>query len=113
MTLESITEAIKYVTNIDIFNEKSRHRDVVDARKMYGYIAYNHTEQNFRLIGNFINKNHSTIMHYNKQAMALYDTDKTFKRKLDIVLKILKKGKKQNFSRDEVIELVRYLKLRN
>ena len=113
MTLESITEAIKYVTNIDILNEKSRHRDVVDARKMYGYIAKNYTLLTYQAIGDYIGKDHATIMHYNKETKALCETDKSFKRKLDIVLKILKKGKKQNFSRDEVIELVRYLKLRN
>ena len=113
MTLESITVAIKYVTHIDIRNEKSRHRDVVDARKMFGHIAYNYTMMTFDKIGSYINKNHATVMHYNKEAKVLCETDKTFKRKFDLVLNILKKDKKQNFSRDEVIELVRYLKLRN
>jgi len=113
MTLESITEAIKNVTNIDILKEKSRHRDVVDARKMFGHIAKNHTLLTYQAIGDYIRKNHATIMHYNKEAKILCETDKTFKRKFDRVLKILKKGKKQNFTREEVIELVQYLKLRN
>jgi chromosomal replication initiation ATPase DnaA len=113
MTLESIIEAIKYVTHIDIHNEKSRHRDVVDARKMYGYIAKNYTLLTYQAIGDSIGKNHATIMHYNKETNDLCETDKTFKRKFDRVLNILKKGKKQNFTREEVIELLQYLKLRN
>ena len=71
-------------TNIDIL-EGSRKRDVVDLRRIFCYhIRYNLRESarlTYADIGNYLEKNHATIVHAVKQYSDLYRTDIKFREK--------------------------------
>jgi len=54
---------------------RRRHREVVDCRKVFAKILRErgHT---FKSIGNYLYKDHSTIIHYSDEASNLIKTDK-------------------------------------
>ncbi len=69
-----------FKTNI---NRKSRKRDVVNGRIAFSYIARTHLKKSFRVAGEFIKKDHSSIIHYVKTFDDLYQYDKEFKDTFD------------------------------
>ena len=64
-------------------NVKSRRRDVVNGRIAFGYIARKHLNQTYEKIGNVINKDHATIMHYCKNFDGVYRSDQNFRNYFD------------------------------
>jgi len=57
---------------------KTRLREVVDARIMYAYIMKSKTLLTLLKIGQQINRDHSTVIHYLRQFKNLQKTDKNF-----------------------------------
>ena len=71
MELKTILKAVSSVTNIyekDILR-KSRLKDVVFARHLYCYMACLKTSYTLKSIGNYINRNHATVIHGNKKIL--------------------------------------------
>lgn len=71
MELKTILKAVSSVTNIsekDILS-KSRLKDVVFARHLFIYLSCEKTSNTLKKIGNYINRNHATIIHGNKKIL--------------------------------------------
>ena len=65
LDMGEVITLVSKVTNVfhqDIISHK-RHREIVTARALFAYICRNHLQKSFKLIGRFINRDHSTIIH--------------------------------------------------
>lgn len=80
--LKSILESVLRVTNVDV-TERSNRTEVADAVKVFSFIAREHTNNNFKEIGDFINRDHSTIVIACNRYSDLYKTDSEFRYKAD------------------------------
>ena len=66
-TLEDIYQIYKkYIEPMDVL-EITRKRDVVENRLMFAMLCLKYTKESYANIGQFIKKDHSTIVHYTKQ----------------------------------------------
>jgi chromosomal replication initiator protein len=52
----------------------TRVKDIVKARAVVYYIAYNSNQMTYQFIGNRFNKDHATVLHSVKQLSNLMDT---------------------------------------
>jgi hypothetical protein len=81
-----ITKIIALVFQVDhqkLF-EKTRKRNIVEARQAAMYISYKKIQGiTLSKIGDFFNKDHSTVMYAIKMVENLYDSDKSFKSKVN------------------------------
>jgi len=70
---ELVRKSVEMVMGVDIFT-KNRKRMVVESRMMYGLIM---RELGYSLnqIGDYLKKDHTTIIHYQKTMNNLIDTD--------------------------------------
>lgn len=78
--LKRIRKTVEKYSGVKIKNNKCRARRIVDAKRIYGYIARTVTHKSFFEIGEKINHNHATVMHYCKTAENLISTDKDFNK---------------------------------
>jgi len=65
LDMGEVITLVSKVTNVfpqDIISHK-RHREIVTARALFSYICRNHLKKSFKIIGRFINRDHSTIIH--------------------------------------------------
>jgi chromosomal replication initiator protein len=58
---------------------KRRFRPFVEARSIIGYILTNHTNMILRDIGDKVNRDYSSVIHYNKKVGGFMDVDKNYK----------------------------------
>lgn len=68
------------------FNEttnKSRKREFVDARLVFAQVCRYHLKMKYRQIGELINKDHATIIHYLNSYDGHYKYDSVFKENVD------------------------------
>lgn len=70
--------------------DKTRKRELVDARYIYYSICYYHLRMTLAAISRTTNHNHATVLHGLKQADSLYEFDADFKERYDEVLRIAK-----------------------
>lgn len=68
---------------------KTRLRDFVEARYIFAYIVKNQTNLSWRLIGEYINRDHSTTIYYVKQANWFLKTDKRLNKLYSQILSSL------------------------
>lgn len=68
--LFSIFTRVLMFYNVDAELVKSRNRKehLVKARKLFCLLAREHSNESFEKIGSYINRDHSTAMHYMKEA---------------------------------------------
>jgi chromosomal replication initiation ATPase DnaA len=59
--------------------EKKRNREYVDARIAFGYLARKKLKYTYKKIGEFLNKDHSNIIHYNKVFEGVFKSDNIFR----------------------------------
>lgn len=66
---DNVFKAIEKVTGInrDILCSPARQRPIVEARYIFAYIVRKKTNLSLLEIGNILNKNHSSIIFYNRQ----------------------------------------------
>jgi hypothetical protein len=87
LILESLPETI----NSEKFRSKSREREYVDVRSIFSYVARRFNFK-YATIGKYLNKDHTTIIHHQKIAENLLETDPIYKSKYEhIVNKINEK----------------------
>lgn len=72
-----IIETVPFSMNAEKFRSKSRLRKYVDVRTMFSHIARKFNFQ-YTTIGRYMHKDHSTIIHHQKKANALLQTDPTY-----------------------------------
>lgn len=79
ITLEDIAKKVKEKTNIDVQSTSSRKRNVVDAKRLYGHLSKEYSNQTYSAIGRFIKMDHATIMHYCSTSVSLIEVDKKYR----------------------------------
>ena len=75
--MEKILEVVVSVTNIfaaEILS-KTRKREVVTARALFCYLACKHSNKGPTLIGRFIGRDHSTVIHNIDNYQDYLDTN--------------------------------------
>jgi chromosomal replication initiation ATPase DnaA len=88
----------------EVKNRKTRKRQFVYVRHLYAYFCRKYTNESFRVIGEFIKKDHATIMHSNTTIENWRETEENVK----VLTNILhKKFNSQivNFKEDEMEEI--------
>lgn len=85
MYLENIIDVIKSELGIDLRKEKTRKRNVVDARKIYCDIANQSQLFTLEEVGELINRNYSTVVHSIKSSENLKDCDTLYMAKYNRV----------------------------
>jgi len=86
-TIETISKIVKSVTMVDDLKDESTDRHVVDARKIFSKIGMKYYSSTY--LGKFLNKDHSTILYYKKEAENLIETDSIFKSFYDTCVLML------------------------
>lgn len=62
-TIEEVKETIQQVLNVEDISNRSRRRELSDARHIYGFICYYQRLGTYAEIGKAINRDHATILH--------------------------------------------------
>lgn len=86
--VETTFEIIKTVEFVNEFfgvdiSSKSRKREIVEARMMYAKLMKRYTKHSLSAIGAPIGRDHSMIIHYNKNFAWLKKSEPEFARKFD------------------------------
>jgi chromosomal replication initiator protein len=69
---------------VDKLKEKTRKRQVVQARQLSMYLSKNFTKHSLKAIGkHFGGRDHSTVIHSCQAIQNLMDTDTKFKESVD------------------------------
>lgn len=61
-----------YDLDAELVKGKNRKEHLVKARKLFCILAYEYSNESFERIGNYINRDHSSVMHYMKEAKNEY-----------------------------------------
>jgi len=72
---ESLREIIKINLGVDVAEDRSRKRNIIDAKKIYAYIL-SQKGYGCSRISDSIKMHHSNIIHYLKDIKYLVETDK-------------------------------------
>lgn len=85
--LEYILAAIEMSTDITVVQVKgkTRKRAVSEARHCFCFLAQKYTMLPLEVIGEHINRHHSTVIHSIRTAEALLETDQTFAELMNIL----------------------------
>jgi len=70
-----LREIIKTILGVEVKNNKSRLRHVVNAKMIYAYILHKHCGMGCSIIARSMNCNHATILHYFKTIPWYLKTD--------------------------------------
>jgi chromosomal replication initiator protein len=74
--------------SIDKLKEKTRKRQIVQARQLSMYLAKSYTKNSLKVIGkHFGGRDHSTVIHSCQAVQNLLDTDPEFKENVDDIQK--------------------------
>jgi len=70
---------------------KSRKPNVVRPRQVAMYLSFNSTTRNMTLgkIGEFFERDHSTVLHSNKKVQGYLDYDKKFRAEIEEIKKVI------------------------
>ena len=84
-----ISKAIDLVTDVCDVNRKElkgsiRVRQIVDARRIYAVLCREFFGFSLKMIGNFIKKDHATILYYINQHKGLAQTDSLYRHNYNV-----------------------------
>ena len=84
----------------EVKNRKTRLRKYAYARHLFAYFCRIYTKDSLSIIGKFINKNHATMIHSNKQIIGWLECDELVRNdvkkiKTQLNLKFVKSIKKE------------------
>ena len=74
---------------IDV-REKGRKRPKVDLVKIFCFHANHNLQLSFTRIGEYLNRDHATVLHACRKYDELYFSDKDFREKADFYIEIFK-----------------------
>lgn len=75
--------------SVNILKTKLRKRDCVDARSIFTHICRQHKFQ-FAKIGKYLKRHHTSIIHLDRRAKDLLETDRNFEIRYKQVVDLLK-----------------------
>lgn len=76
-----VCDAYGYSTKEVRNNPKSRKRDFVEIRQLSMFIIRRELQLSYNKIGDFLNKDHATVLFGIRNVKNLLETDKQFQRK--------------------------------
>lgn len=85
ITVENIQKLVAEYFGIQVedLRKKSRKREVVVARQLSMYFAKEFTSESLKNIGEYFDKDHSTVLYSHKAVRDMIDTDAGFKDTVD------------------------------
>ncbi len=85
ITVDNIQRLVSEYFNIPVedLRKKSRKRDVVVARQLSMYFAKEFTTESLKNIGEYFDKDHSTVLYSHKAVRDMMDTDTGFRETVD------------------------------
>ena len=88
---KSISKLFRIITNVfgvtkEQMLSRSRKREFVESKTMFAVIARTKLLLSTVEIGDLINRDHSSIIHYTKVHTDLYKVDKTYKRMYNLII---------------------------
>lgn len=92
LTVGRIKEVVceHFHMSVDLLQEKTRKREVVQARQLAMYFSKNHTNASLSYIGNQIGKkDHTTVLYACKAVSDLMETDRAFRTQVEEIQKKL------------------------
>ncbi len=92
ITIDHIIEVVCKYLHLDFqrFNSTERTREIAQARQIAMYLAKQHTKAPLTTIGAAIGgRNHATVLHSCKAVSNLLETDKTFRRQVEEIEKLV------------------------
>lgn len=101
MMPNEIIDLINQTFSVNILNN-SRERELVENRIIFAKIVRDNFKISLPRIGNFVNKNHATIIHYLKQHEALFEYDKFYRLKYEKICKLIYND---NYIANEITQL--------
>lgn len=93
ITIEKIRDVVShyYKIELDMIQSKSRKREIVQARQVSMFLSKKYTDSSYSHIGNMIGKrDHATVLHACKAVQDSIDIDKTFRKSITEIERILK-----------------------
>jgi len=103
-SLKEIAHGILETTGINVINNHSRKSNVVDAKRVYCLLA-SQTLETWVVIGNYVNKSHSLVMHHKQKGLDYLETDKAFKKLYSECIKNIEKFKSEPYIKRKIAEL--------
>lgn len=85
MKLETIKEVVEFDSGCKDITEQSRKGNLPALRGMYMVLARKHTIHTLAEIGSFVNKDHASVLHWEKNLKHFIRFDKNLK---ELFLKI-------------------------
>jgi len=87
-TLDSIMTIVcrYYLVEKRLVLSKKRDKEIVMARQMFCWLSRKYTRSTFKLIGEFINRNHATVLHSVRKVDDLVDFDREMKYDRDTIV---------------------------
>ncbi len=91
ITLQHIMDVVCEHFNVrpEDVKSKKRNEEIVIPRQVFMYISLNFADYPSTKVGEFIGKDHSTILHGSNKIESYMETDDTIKNKVDIIKKKL------------------------
>jgi chromosomal replication initiator protein len=88
--LDVITDVVQSVTAVSNVKEKTRVRNVVDARHIAIYMAVRYTHHKLGVIGAYFgNRDHSSVIHARNKITSLIVNDKNIASMVNEIIRIL------------------------
>ena len=87
--LDQYVQTMLKVDGIDV-REKGRKRPKVDLVKIFCFHANYNLQLSFTKIGEYLNRDHATVLHACKKYDELYFSDKKFRKKSDFYIEVFK-----------------------
>jgi len=111
MKLEQIRDVVETVTGLDLMDHR-RNRQLVEARALFYFLARKNTNSSLMKIGDFLNKNHATVMNALNKWDYMYEPylqDEILKC-IELIPEVLKNSKEKNdkikdFYENEILSL--------
>jgi len=89
--LEEIKKAVEQTLKINL-DTVSRRRDLVEGRIIFSVLVLSTEKITLAALGDYINKDHTSIIHYKKEAVNLTKYNKNFRQKFKNCLQKLGKN---------------------
>lgn len=75
-----------YSIDKNIVLSKKRDREIVMARQMFCWLSRRYTRSTFKLMGEYINRNHATVIHSVQKVEDLIDFDRELRYDRDTIV---------------------------
>lgn len=113
MKLQEIKEIIENYTGVD-FCRRTHRRDLADIRSIFIYCAFRYADEfkSYHKLGEFLNRDHSTVVATRKRFYDLYDRDDDFTNQANIIINLVKTTKENEPKISISIDDMNYLDLR-